>query len=451
MALIAQIKVWFNSLQARVMISALLMILIIVPSLAIILNNAFSEQVQNSIQNELNASSYAILALAEVDNQQLQMPEQLLNNQFNASGSGLYALITQQVGNNQHTLWSSSSFLGLAAPKSLPTPAIGESLFTTQAIDTKKHLVYSFTVSFIEQQQTFTVTLHIIKDQSDFVQMVAEFQQTLWSWLGFIMAVLLILQFIWLKFTLKPLSKLQKELKLVEQGNKQQIEQRYPLELARVAKQLNTLLTAQKNQRKRYRNALSDLAHSLKNPLAVMQSQGNLTTSSLQQLSLMNKTIEHQLKRAQSGGETAWHVGIKIAPIAEKLVNSLDKIYRQKQLAINVNIDQRAIFNGEESDLYEILGNLLDNACKAAKKTINLNVRQSETQLTLTISDDGNGISAALQENILQRGTRADTYQQGHGIGLAIVRDLVDSYQGELFIEKSSDLGGALFTITFKR
>lgn len=451
MALIAQIKVWFNSLQARVMISALLMILIIVPSLAVILNNAFSEQVQNSIQNELNASSYAILALAEVDNQQLQMPEQLLNNQFNASGSGLYALITQQVDHNQHSLWSSSSFLGLAAPEYLPTPAIGESLFSTQTIDTKKHLVYSFTVSFIEQQQAFTVTLHIIKDQSEFVKMVAKFQQTLWSWLGFIMAVLLVLQFIWLKFTLKPLSKLQTELKLVEQGNKQQIEQRYPLELARVARQLNTLLTAQKNQRKRYRNALSDLAHSLKNPLAVMQSQGNLTTSSLQQLSLMNKTIEHQLKRAQSGGETAWHVGIKITPMAEKLVNSLHKIYRQKQLAIKVNIDERAIFNGEESDLYEMLGNLLDNACKAAKQTINLNVMQSETQLTLTISDDGTGISEALQENILQRGTRADTYQQGHGIGLAIVRDLVDSYQGELFIGKSPELGGAMFTIAFKR
>ncbi|WOH36437.1 ATP-binding protein [Thalassotalea fonticola] len=451
MALISHLKAWFNSLQARVMVSALLMILIIVPSLAIILNNAFSEQVQSSIENELNASSYAILALAEVDKQQLQMPEQLLNNQFNAIGSGLYALITQQVDNNQHTLWSSSSFLGLTAPENFPIPAIGDSRFSTQTIDAKKHLVYSFTVSFIQQQQTFTVTLHIMKDQSDFIQMVAKFQQTLWSWLGFIMAVLVILQFVWLKFTLKPLAKLQKELKQIEQGNKQQIEQHYPLELARVSKQLNTLLTAQKNQRKRYRNALSDLAHSLKNPLAVMQSQGNLTTSSLQQLSLMNKTIEHQLKRAQSGGETAWHVGIKIAPIAEKLVSSLHKIYRQKQLVINVNIDERATFNGEESDLYEILGNLLDNASKAAQKIINLNVTQSESQLTFTISDDGKGVSEALRENILQRGIRADTYQQGHGIGLAIVRDLVDSYHGELSIGKSPDLGGALFTIAFKR
>lgn len=451
MALITQIKAWFNSLQARVMVSALLMILIIVPSLAIILNNAFSEQVQSSIQNELNASSYAILALAEVDNQQLQMPEILLNNQFNTSGSGLYALITQPASNSQHTLWSSPSFLGLTAPNNLPHPDIGESRFSKQVIDNKSHLVYSFTVSFIENQQAFTITLHIAKNQADFVQMVAKFQKTLWTWLGFIMAVLVILQFVWLKFTLKPLSKLQKELKQVEQGNKQHIEQQYPLELARVAKQLNTLLTAQKNQRKRYRNALSDLAHSLKNPLAVMQSQGNLTTSSLQQLSLMNKTIEHQLKRAQSGGETAWHVGIKIAPIAEKLVNSLHKIYRQKQLSINCDIDERAIFNGEESDLFEILGNLLDNACKAAKTKINLQVMQNEAQLTLTISDDGKGVSEALRESILQRGTRADTYQQGHGIGLAIVRDLVASYQGDLSIASSSELGGAVFSITFKR
>ncbi|WNC72378.1 ATP-binding protein [Thalassotalea psychrophila] len=451
MALNTQIKGWFNSLQARVMVSALLMILIILPSIAIILNNAFTEQVQSSIQNELIASSYSILALAEVDNQQLQMPEQLLNNQFNASGSGLYALMVKTDNTKQNTIWSSPSFIGLTSPNTLPTPAIGESRFSKQVIDNKNHLVYSFTVSFIEQQQAFTITLHIVKDQSGFAIMVAKFQQTLWTWLGSIMAVLLILQFFLLKFTLRPLSKLQKELKQIEQGNKHKIEHQYPLELARVSKQLNTLLTAQKNQRKRYRNALSDLAHSLKNPLAVMQSQGNLTTSSLQQLSLMNKTIEHQLKRAQSGGETAWHVGIKIEPIAKKLVNSLHKIYQQKDLVINSVIDEKAIFNGEESDLFEILGNLLDNACKAANKAINLHVTQSETQLTLSISDDGSGISTALQENILQRGTRADTYQQGHGIGLAIVRDLVSSYQGNLTIDHSHELGGALFTITFKR
>ncbi|WNC68579.1 ATP-binding protein [Thalassotalea nanhaiensis] len=427
------------------------MILIILPSIAIILNNAFTEQVQNSIKNELIASSYSILALAEVDDQQLQMPEQLLNNQFNASGSGLYALMIKADFDKQNTLWSSPSFLGLTVPNNLPTPAVGESRFSKQIIDNKKHLLYSFTVSFIEQQQAFTVTLHIAKDQSDFAKMVAKFQQTLWSWLGFIMAVLLILQFVWLKFTLRPLRKLQKELSQVEHGNQHKIEQQYPLELARVAKQLNTLLTAQKNQRKRYRNALSDLAHSLKNPLAVMQSQGNLTTNSLQQLSLMNKTIEHQLKRAQSGGETAWHVGIKISPIATKLVSSLHKIYQQKQLSINLSIDEQAIFNGEESDLFEILGNLLDNACKAANKTICLQVTQSETELVLTITDDGAGVSEALQEDILKRGTRADTYQQGHGIGLAIVRDLVASYHGNLSIGTSSELGGALFTITFKR
>jgi two-component system sensor histidine kinase PhoQ len=248
---------------------------------------------------------------------------------------------------------------------------------------------------------------------------------------------------------LKPLNTLKHELAIVEQGKSSQLTQNYPQELSAVTKQVNLLLTTEQNQRQRYRNALSDLAHSLKTPLAVIQSQLDLSINSQEQLNLINQTIEHQLKRAQSAGKSAWHLGIKIKPIAEKLIKTLNKIHQQKQLTINYQIDSKSIFKGDEADLMEILGNLLDNACKAAQAKINLVIMNSNKTIEIRVEDDGKGVEETQRNIILQRGIRSDTYQKGHGIGLAIVRDLVDTYQGQLTISKSPELGGALFTIKF--
>ncbi len=437
-----------NSLKARLLISALLMVIIILPIIGITLHNAFEKQIRSSVKNELSAYSYAILAVAEVENQSLFMPEQLLDNQFNVSQTGLYAVITAPDG--KKILWQSKSLLGLTLPKDLPTPSLGKQSFNEITLDNKAHLIYSFSVSFTDNEQAFPVTLHIIKDQTTLLSIIAEFKQQLWLWLFILMLLLIIIQIVWLRWTLKPLTQLQKELAAIDQGKATQLEHNYPQELQQVTQQVNTLLVTEHNQRQRYRNALADLAHSLKTPLAVIQSEQNLSTSTHEQLNLINKIIEHQLKRAQSAGESAWHLGVKVAPIVNKLSKTLSKLYQTKHLKISQKLAQTAIFKGDEADLMEILGNLLDNACKAAKQQIYIKVSHDQGLLTIQIEDDGKGIATEQQQTILQRGTRSDTYQQGHGIGLAIVRDLVNSYQGSLSIEKSAELGGAAFILTFR-
>jgi two-component system, OmpR family, sensor histidine kinase PhoQ len=442
-----------NSLKARLVISALLMIIIVLPIIGVTLNNAFEVQIRNSIKNELSAYSYAILAVAEIEQQQLYMPEQLLDNQLNVSQTGLYALITSNkvittnLSANNKILWRSKSLLGLADPEDLPTPKLGESSFSEISLAAKKHLIYSFSVTFNSGEKSFPMTLHIIKDQTKFLTVITEFKQQLWTWLVVLMLLLVIVQMVWLTWTLKPLRILQQELAQVEQGKATQLLQQYPQELAQVTDQLNTLLNTEQNQRQRYRNALADLAHSLKTPLAVMQSQIGLSISSKEQLDLINQMIEHQLKRAQSAGQTAWHLGIKVKPVVAKLTTTLVKIHHEKHLTIHRNIGENISFKGDEADLMEILGNLLDNACKAAKTTIKISAQLEKLSLVITVADDGEGISHQQRHAILQRGIRVDTYQQGHGIGLAIVRDLVKSYQGELIIENSTELGGALFTV----
>lgn len=445
-----------NSLKARVLFSTLLMTIVMLPVIGLTLTNAFDQQLSIAMKNELTAYSYSILTVAEVDNSELLMPEYLLENQFNISQSGLYALINSlpKKSFSAKALWQSQSLLTLPlktlSAEFIPSPKIGENIFSVITLEGRKHLLYSFSVSFSDNAQPFPITLHLIKDQKEFLLALSDFKQQLWSWLIFLMLVFIVIQVAWLLWTLKPLKVLAHELTTIEQGKKNTLDAHYPLELQQVTSQLNTLLLTEQNQRKRYRNALADLAHSLKNPLAVMQSEASLSKQVHQQISLINNIIEHQLKRAQSAGESSWHLGVEVKPLLDKLIASLMKVYQDKQLRFNVNVDNKALFKGDEADLMEMLGNLADNASKAAKSTVAVTVKVNNKQLTITVEDDGVGIESSQQQAILARGTRADTYHAGHGIGLAIVRDLVSSYQGQLSLSTSTSLGGAAFILIFQ-
>ncbi len=431
------------------------MTVIMLPIIGLTLTKAFERQLTLAMKNELKAYSYSIFTVAEVENNQLIMPDALLENQFNISQSGLYALITVLAKNNQvithksKVLWQSQSLLTLSLPSVLPAPDVGQTILSKINLEGNSHLLYSFSASFSDNGQAFEITLHLIKDQQEFLIALDDFKQKLWTWLFALMMVFIFVQIIWLLWTLKPLSVLTNELEQIEKGKKKALDASYPLELQQVTKQLNALLVTEENQRKRYRNALSDLAHSLKNPLAVIQSEAGVSPNSTEQLQLINQIIEHQLKRAQSAGQSSWHLGVNVKQIVDKLTSTLSKIYQDKNLSFTEDIDSNATFKGDEADLMEILGNVLDNACKAAQQNILISVSVKNNQLVIEIADDGKGIDKSQQAVILSRGGRADTYQAGHGIGLAIVNDLVSSYQGQLFIGRSTVLSGAVFTITF--
>ncbi|MCS6095956.1 ATP-binding protein [Shewanella baltica] len=444
--------VWqvLNSLKARLVISALLFILVLLPLIGVALNDAFTEQVKSATKNELSAYVYSILAVTEVENKQISIPELVLENRFNLIQSGLYAIATTEDASGKQTIvWHSQSFMGMVPPPHFTIPATGQSDFEQIELAEQPHLIYSFSVSFASQNQNVPVTIHIIKDEREFQQQIDQFNQQLWTWLLILMFVMLVFQLSWLVWTLRPLARFTQELHSVEQGKSMQLSSQYPTELQAVARQLNILLNTEQTQRKRYRNALADLAHSLKTPLAVIKSQADLSEASSEQVSVISRIIGHQLKRAQTAAAASWHLGIRVDDVAAKLLRTLAKIYREPQINLSGEMAEAAVFKGDEADLTEILGNVLDNACKAAKSTVKLTVTGDAYQLLFCIEDDGPGISEALQNQIFERGIRADSYHQGNGIGLAIVRDLVDSYNGRISVSRSETLGGAKFSISF--
>jgi two-component system sensor histidine kinase PhoQ len=238
----------------------------------------------------------------------------------------------------------------------------------------------------------------------------------------------------------------------VEAGQRTQIQGEYPAELRALTGNLNGLLAQERSQQTRLGNALGDLAHSLRTPLAVLHGaipqEIEPQTAQLmkEQIQRMDHIIGYQLQRARSraGAAAGLAPPVPIRRLVERICASLDKVYREKGVRTILHIDPGLGFRGTEGDLMELWGNLLENAYKWARGTVRVTAAGGLRSVELTVEDDGVGIPAGQHGRILERGARVDEGVPGHGIGLAIVREICASYGGHLEIDQSG-LGGALF------
>jgi two-component system sensor histidine kinase PhoQ len=167
-----------------------------------------------------------------------------------------------------------------------------------------------------------------------------------------------------------------------------------------------------------------------------------------EQIDRMDEIVQHQLKRAAAtGGATLGQAAVPIEPLLTELRTALKKVYGSKDLLIEVSDTEAATFAGDRGDLFELLGNLLDNACKWCRSRVRVGVGRASTpdarrRVLIVVEDDGAGIASADRQRILERGARADEHVPGQGLGLAMVRDIVELYDGQLDI-RDSELGGA--------
>lgn len=435
------------SLRLRSFAAALLALLIFIPLTAVTLEKAFNSSLSQSMLQQLRVQSLALISEFELDNSgsEALMPEQLYNDQFNMPGSGLYAFIQSQEG----VLWQSLSTLNWQQQPQFLTPAIGTEAFIENFSMQNNYFLYAYTAEFESSAGYQPVSFYILQDKQVFNAEKNKFANTLWNWLGLIALLLLILLLVSLNAALLPISRLNKQIRQAESGQLERIDHRYPPELEKLKNSINHLLDTEQQQRSRYKNSLSDLAHSLKTPLAVLSGIEGLPQQAKEPISQINLQIQRQLKRAVAGTTSKFEQAVPIKPVVDKLFNAMDKVYADKNLTLTHDIQHHTLgFNGDITDLMEILGNVLDNACKAATKQVTLSVLTSLNKLLIHIEDDGPGIPKDKREQMLERGTRLDSYKEGQGIGMAVVFDLVSAYQGQLEI-KQSDLGGAKVTLVF--
>jgi two-component system sensor histidine kinase PhoQ len=314
-------------------------------------------------------------------------------------------------------------------------------------------------VSWSEGKRKFAFTFSVAEDLAAFNTQLAHYRRSRWSWLGAMALLLLLAQAVLLRWGLRPLRRVAAEIRAIEGGEKERLGSDYPTELKALTENINGLLQRERAQQQRYRDALGDLAHSLKTPLAVMrgalseQSRGALSEQSslaaivAEESEKMQRIVDYQLQRAATMGPSSpLAATLEIRPLAERIIASLDKVYRDKAISAEMHVDKAPGFRGDQGDLLELLGNLLDNAYKWSASRVKLSVGTEAGKLTLLVEDDGPGIAPADIERILQRGARADQSTPGQGIGLAVVASIVQAYGGEIVIGNST-LGGAGITI----
>ena len=317
-------------------------------------------------------------------------------------------------------------------------------------------LVESQGVSWATGETPRTFTFSVAEDMGAFSQEINRYRASLAGWLGGMVVLLLAVLALTLHWGLRPLRQVRREIERVQAGDQERVVGAYPPELRGLTGSVNALLTHERAQQKRLRNALDDLAHSLKTPLAVMRGavaegrvEGQLAAVLDEQVGQMDRIVQHQLQRALTRSALGIGAPVAVRPLAEKLKASLLKLHREKAVAIDLAIASSLSFRGAEGDLLEVLGNLLDNACKWSRSRVRLAGTRSPMGVELTVEDDGAGVDPALADRLLERGARADESVPGHGIGLAIVRDIATAYSGAVRIERSS-LGGACVVIRLR-
>jgi len=427
-----------------------LMLLVLAISGGFLLMQSFSLVQMKALKDRLKVHSYSILAQVEYDNQQLVLDEMLSDQHFNSLNSGLYAVILNE---NQQRVWASISATTL--PNFDPTSInVGHWQYSLAKNNSEELFIARYGVR-LGSGKGSTFNILLIEDMKAINQDFSDYQNTLIILLASATIFLFMMQFLVFRWGLKPLHQLSDDLKDIQRGEKSELVGSYPKELLPLTSNLNHLLQVEQNQRERYRNSLADLSHSLKTPISVIQGilyKDKIDKEDQQymqsQVSKMTNTIRYQLQRAVHGFQGLHINKIPISPVINSIIDAMYKVYADKGLSIGLTLESECYFHGDENDLMEVLGNLIDNACKYCIKDITIKIVHTDNSLILYFSDDGQGIPSAQRETILQRGVRLDTVEAGQGMGLALVKEILDAYQASLDIS-DSPLGGTCFKVSF--
>lgn len=442
------------SLNQRVLSSAVLVLLIFIIGMAFTMDRAFYESARLGVQDRLFAKLLMIMGDTEVEESGiLDVSTNLLDAEFGHVNSDAYAFI---IDHANAIAWRSTSSLNEQIP-TVPPLAQGEKKFSQILIDGKPHFIYSYRIAWETESHEYPLTFNVIINTDSFDAQMDRYRDDLWGWLGTMVMLLLVMQMLAFRWGLQPLRKVSAELAAIESGQQENLKNIYPSELKLLTDSINSLINHEHKQQKRYRNGLADLAHSLKTPLAVLQ--GALNTDedeSLrrktihEQIERIDNIVQYQLRRAATAGSSPGMGLLTLLPMVDRIIMTVKMAYRNKHPDIDVDIADTVGLRIDEGDLMELLGNLIDNAYKWCRTSIRISAICQGNWVEIQVKDDGPGIQSHEIARILERGVRADQSTPGHGIGLAIVRDIIQVYGGELAIQNNHPTG-ACITLRLKK
>ncbi len=431
-----------DSIRTRLILAATLVLIAFMAAAGWAVQRAHADSVRTAHFAQLQSTVYLLLAGTEVNaDGMLVMPPSFPEPRLSLPGSGLYASVRNLT---RGVSWLSPSAV-TSQPPFLPDAQVGQWRYDTPSANGRNYLAVGYGVSWVVGDRTVPLALSVLEDRAGFDREVAAFTRTLWTWLGGAGLLLLLSQAALLQWGLAPLRRVAQEIRRIEQGEQAEVQQHYPREIAALTDNLNTLIRQERVRQTRFKEALSFLAHSLKTPLAVLRSALGeplgLPATVQEQVQRMDDIVQHQLGRAGATGTARFVPFLHLAPLMARIRDALVKVHADKGLQITVDCPDDLQWRIDEGDAFEILGNLTDNACKWARQRVALRLTQDVRGLVIDVDDDGSGFPDD-PASVLLLHVRADEKVPGHGVGLAVVNDLVASHQGTLVLTRS-DWGGA--------
>ncbi len=444
-----------RSLRLRLMLAGALLAVLFMLGLLPALQKAFSLALQESIEQRLASDVTTLISAARIENGHLEMPHVLPDEQFNLPDGGLLGYIYDR---NGALVWRSRATAEENINYQPRYDGRGTEFAHIRQADGEEFFVYDVEVKLLGGRSA-AYSIVALQPVREYQKIISVLRKDLFMGFGAALIALLFLLWIGMTWGLRALRQLSRELDEVEAGNRDGLSEEHPRELLRLTDSLNRLLRHERHQRERYRHSLDDLAHSLKTPLAVLQSVSETIALRPQdieqarilqtQIERMSQQIGYQLQRASLRKSGLVRHRVQLQPLLDSLCSTLDKVYRDKQVVVSSTVPAQSYVPIEQGALLEMLGNLLENAYRLCLSQVHVSLAWQEGGLELCVEDDGPGVPADQRARILQRGERLDRQNPGQGIGLAVVKDIIESYDAQLTLEQSS-LGGAAFRIRFK-
>ncbi|MES2580779.1 MAG: sensor histidine kinase [Pseudomonadota bacterium] len=406
-----------------------------------VISYVFSSLSEKQLINRLSQDSESLLSGISFDSQDnLLLNPQRVSAVYQRPLSGHYYVITAA---NQHqysrSLWDNS----LAIPK------VKAGSVSTFGIKGPEGQALLMAVQGYKKHQQ-TITIAVAEDLTTVNKALRQFQWIYGAISLLILLALLLIQRQIVSNSLKPLQVIRDSLLRIESGEVSQIESLGPAEIAPVIAEFNRLLKMMGNQSRRSREALGNLAHALKTQLTILNQTAEqfsaaenkkFSATIYETTEIMRHIVERELKRARLIGNTLPGRRVDVQEEITLMVKTLQLMHVSKMPVIKRQIDDNISYIGDQEDFSELLGNLLDNACKWCKQNVYLTIK-AEQGMILMVEDDGVGCELDKLDALTQRGFRLDETKPGSGLGLAIVHDIVESYNGKLSFDQSTKYGG---------
>ncbi len=443
-----------NSLAVRLFFSATVWIIFTLVSAGLLLSDLNEKTNFKAFDDRLNLLLETLIGASRVDSSDgITVVSAIGDPRFFQPYSGWYWQVNKGTKTlaRSRSMWDQvfTSDKRLIGGRSQFINNVGKSNQQEDFIETKKLHIIERNISFpgLNNPVTFIVS----GDTEEYQANIKKFDNTLSVILFILGAGLMIAVFLQVKFGLLPLNKIKASLFKVRNGDEDKLKESYPLEVQPLASEINELLDHNSKIIERAKTHVGNLAHVLKTPLAVISNEIESESSTMHnQVSLMKRHIDRYLKKAhlESVGKASKDK-INIIELTKKMILIFNKLYPDTNLILSQKIKEAFVY-GSLDDLEEVIGNIIENACKYGNKKIKVEINIiQENRLELKISDDGAGLSLEQMNKVFARGFRLDEQKPGTGLGLNIVKDIVETYmKGNVSLRKSEKLGGLEVNIT---